>query len=135
MRRPVALLCLPLSALALSACAHTVSTSAFKGAQQQAAQAVANLQSDATAAEQKKICANDLAGPLVARLGGTKGCEKAIKTQLAEIDSLEVTVESVQVASDGTSATAQVKSIHEGKNKPSSVLLVKEDSKWKVAGL
>jgi hypothetical protein len=135
MRRPVALLCLPLSALALGACARTVSTSAFKGAELQAAQAISNLQSDATAAEQKKICANDLAAPLVARLGGKKGCERAIKTQLAEIDSLEVTVESVAVAADGTTATAQVKSVHEGKTKPSSLALVKEGSKWKVAGL
>lgn len=135
MRRLPALLCLPLSALALGACARTVSTSAFKGAQQEAAQAISNLQSDATTAEQKKICTNDLAAALVARLGDTRGCEKAIKAQLAEVDSLEVSVESVHVASSGTSATAQVKSIHEGKTKASAVSLVKEGRKWKVAGL
>ncbi len=135
MRRPLALMCLPLTALALAGCGSTVSTSAFKGAEQQVAQTIANLQADATAAEQGKICADDLAGALVARLGGAKGCEAAIKSQLQQVDSLEVSVLSVDVAPAGTTATAQVKSIHEGKSRPSAVSLVKEGGKWKISGL
>lgn len=135
MRRPLALLCLPLTALALAGCGNTVSTSAFKGAEQQVAQTIANLQADATAAEQGKICADDLAAAVVRRLGGAKGCEAAIKSQLQQVDSLEVSVQSVAVAPSGTTATAQVKSIHEGKSRPSAVSLVKEGGKWKISGL
>jgi len=135
MRRPLALLCLPLSALALSACGNTVSTAAFKGTPHEVAQTIANLQSDATTVEEKKICADDLASAVVTRLGGTKGCEKAIKNQLAEITNLEVRVESVKVASGATTATAAVRSVHEGKSKAGTLSLVKEGRKWKISGL
>jgi hypothetical protein len=135
MRRLPVLLCWPLLALGLTACAGAVSTSSFKGAQHEVAQTISNLQSDATAAEQKKICANDLAGSLVERLGGSKGCEAAIKTQLAEVDSLEVSVQSVTLAAGGATAVAEVKSIHSGKTEPSTVSLVREGGRWKISGL
>jgi hypothetical protein len=135
MRRLPALLCLPSLALALSACASTVSTASFKGQQHEVAQTISNLQADATAGEQKKICANDLSVAVVNKLGGTKGCEEAIKKQLAEIDSLEVSVQSVKLAAGGASATAAVRSVYEGKKRPSSVSLVKEAGKWKISAL
>jgi hypothetical protein len=135
MRRPLALLCLPLSALALTACGSTATSAGFKGEEHNAAQTIANLQSDATAAEQKKICANDLAAAIVTRLGGAKGCEAAIKSQLAEVDNLEASVKSVQLAASGKTATAQVKSIREGRTVTSAVALVKEAGKWKIAGV
>jgi hypothetical protein len=134
MRRPFALLGLPLSALALAACGTSVSTSAFKGPAHEVAQTISNLQADATAGEQGKVCADDLAAALVAKLGGKKGCEAAIKSQLAQVDSLETSVESVEVAASGTTATATVKSIHEGKSRPSGVSLIKEAGKWKLSG-
>jgi copper chaperone CopZ len=127
--------CAPLSAVVLGACASTVSTSAFKGGEQTVAQTVANLQTDATASEPKKICADDLAASVVSRLGGSAHCEAAIKTQLAEIDSMEVSVKSIHIAADQTSATAEVKSIHEGKGKLQKLSLVKEAGKWKISGL
>ncbi|HTD09163.1 MAG TPA: hypothetical protein VK680_09760 [Solirubrobacteraceae bacterium] len=135
MRRLPALLCLSALALALSACASTVATDSFKGRQHDVAQTIANLQADATAGEQKKICANDLAAAVVSRLGGTKRCEEAIKKQLTEIDSLTVSVQSVKLAAGGTSATAAVTSVYEGKKRPSSVSLVKESGKWKISAL
>ena len=135
MHRPLVLLCLPLSALALTACGSTVSTAGFKGAQHEVAQTIANFQAAATAAEEKKICTEDLAAPLVARLGGTKRCEAAIKSQLTEVDSLEALVESVTLGPGGKTATAQVKSVHEGKKATSTVVLVDEGGKWKISGL
>jgi hypothetical protein len=135
MRRLLTLICLPPCVLALSACGSTVSTSAFKGEQHEVAQTISNLQADATAGEQKKICADDLAAAIVARLGGTKGCEEAIKKQLAEIDSLTVTVQSVKLAGAETRASATVTSVYEGKTRPSTVSLVKEAGKWKVSAL
>jgi hypothetical protein len=135
MPRPLAILCLPLSALALAACGSTVSTSSFKGEQREVAQTVSNFQAAATTVEQKKICTEDLAAALVARLGGTKGCEAAIKSQLTEVDSLEASVQSVTLGAGGKTATAQVKSIREGKKATSALTLVKEGGKWKISGV
>ena len=135
MRRLLALPCVPLSALVLAACGSTTTTAPFKGEKHEVAQTIANLQADATAAEQKKICANDLAAAVVTRLGGTKRCEAAIKSQLAEVDNLETTIKSVDVTSIGKAASAQVKSIHEGKTATSTVSLVKEGGKWKISSV
>jgi hypothetical protein len=133
MTRIPALLGVPLAALALAACGTKVSTSSFKGEQQLVAQTIANLQSDATAGEEKKICADDLAAAVVTRLGGAKRCESTIKSQLSEIDSLEVNIQSIKIA--GAGASASVKSTYEGKTRPTTVSLVKEAGKWKIAGL
>lgn len=122
-------------ALALAACGTTVSTSGFTGQKRQVAQTIANLQSHATASEEKKICEQDLAGALVKRLGGAKRCEAAIKEQLAQVDNLEVAVLSVTLGAAGKTASARVKSIHEGKARPASLSLVKEGGKWRIAGL
>ena len=135
LRRASALLCLPLLAAGLVACGSTVSTAGFKGEQHTIAQTISNLQSDATAADQKKICTSDLASAVVSRLGGLKGCEAAIKRQLVEIDSLEVSVQSITLGAGGASATARVKSIYGGKSAFRTVTLVKEGGKWKVSGL
>ena len=54
--------------LGLYACGSAVSTTNFKGEQRQVAQAISNLQSDATATDQQKLCSNDLAASVVARL-------------------------------------------------------------------
>src|ERR1700733_1991758 len=124
MRRLPALLCLPPLALPLSACASAVSTPSFKGPQHEVAQTIANLQADATAGEQKKICVNDLAAPVVSRLGGTAGGEKSVKSQVAEVDSLEVSVQTVQLTSAASNATAHVKSTYGGKSKVVTVSLV-----------
>jgi hypothetical protein len=134
-KRALALLCVAAAALALAACGSTVSTASFKGEQHAVAQAIANLQSDATASEQKKVCANDLAASVVSRLGGSKGCEKALKAQLAEIDSLEASVKSIQIAAGGSAATATVKSTYAGKSRTGSVSLVKEGKSWKIAAV
>jgi hypothetical protein len=134
MRRPLTSLCLLLCAPLLAACgtAGSTSTTGFTGVKREVAQGIASLQSDAASVEQKKICAEDLAASVVRRLGGTKDCEAAIKRQLDQVDELEVSVESVNVS--GSTATATVKSIHEGKSKLSTVSLVKEGHTWKVAG-
>ncbi len=135
MRRPLALLCLLMCAVALAACGSTVSTAGFTGEQHAVAQTISNLQADATAGEPKKICADDVTAVVVTRLGGVKGCEAAIKSQLAEVDSLEASVQSVRVAAGASSATAEVTSTREGKKSPGTVSLVKEGGKWKIAGV
>jgi hypothetical protein len=133
-----ALLFVPLLAVGLSACAKTVSTSGLSGESKQVAERIKDLQSDVTAGEQKKICQNDLASTVVARLNTAKGgCQQAIKDQLAEIDSFEVTIDSVALGgtSAARTATARVKSVYSGKKRTSTLSLVKERGKWKLSAL
>jgi hypothetical protein len=135
-KRAATLLCAPALALGLSACAATVSTSNFTGDAKAAAETIKDLQSNVTAGDNKKICENDLASAVVKRLASSSGgCQEAIKKQLAEIDSVELTVESIKVS--GTTATAKVKSIYAGKKKLSTMSLSKEragaKSKWKIS--
>jgi copper chaperone CopZ len=135
-KRAAALLCAPALALGLSACAATVSTSGLTGSSKAAAETVKDLQSNVTAGDNKKICENDLASVVVKRLASTAGgCQEAVKKQLAEIDSVELTVESVKVS--GTTATAEVKSVYSGKKKFSTMTLTNEGgaskSKWRIS--
>jgi hypothetical protein len=130
-KRAAVLLCAPALALGLSACAATVSTSGLKGEAKAAAETIKDLQSNVTAGEQKKICEDDLSSAVVKSLGGSDGCQEAIKKQLGEISAVELTVESVQAS--GATATAKVKSIYSGKKTISTMTLVKEGKKWKIA--
>jgi hypothetical protein len=138
------LACAALAALVLEACAQTVSTASFKGEAHTVAQTLANLQSDVTAGNDQKICADDLASAVVKRLDASRGgCKQAIKGQLDEVDSLELTVHSVLVhAATGASsssahptASAIVTSVYAGKTKAGTVALVKEGGKWKISGV
>jgi Domain of unknown function (DUF4878) len=131
MRRLRAPACV-LLCLALAACGTATVSSKFKGEEHEVAQTVSNLQSAVASSEQKKVC-EYLAASVVARLGGTKGCEQAIKEQLKEIDNTELEAESVKI--DGEQATATVKSVYGGKKRQSTVTLVKQNGKWKIASL
>jgi len=121
-------------ALGLSACGSTTSSSSFKGEDSAVAQAITNMQSDATAGSYQKVCANDLAGAVQARLKASgDDCQKALKSQLSEIDNFELTVKSVAVSGD--TATARVQSTYSGKVGLGTLSLVKEGSHWKVSGV
>jgi hypothetical protein len=79
-----------------------------------------------------------LAASVVTPLNRVRGgCTQAIKNQLAEIDSFELSIKAVHSPTPGTPprATATVKSIYAGKSRPSTVSLVKEAGRWKVSGL
>lgn len=117
----------------LAACGETASTSGFSGESQKVAQSVADFQTDASANDQKKLCENDLAATLTNQLRGAGGCQAAIKDQLKDIDSLNLTIESVAVT--GSSALARVKSTYSGKSAITTLKLVKEGSHWKVSGI
>jgi hypothetical protein len=125
-KRALALLCAPLLALALSACAKTVSTSGLSGESKEVAETIKNLEADVTAGEQKKVCQNDLASTLVTRLSSAKGgCQQAI------------TVDSVALGGTPAARTAiaRVKSVYSGNKRPSTLSLVKESGKWKISAL
>jgi copper chaperone CopZ len=135
--RPVSalpLLCLALLSIAIGACGSAVSTGSFKGEEHAVAQAISDLQSNVSALDQAKVCSDDLSSALVARLDvAAGGCKKALETQMKEIDSFEAKVESVQI--NGSTATARVKSVYEGKQRIATLTLVKEDGKWKISGV
>jgi hypothetical protein len=120
-------------ALGIAACGETASTSGFKGESHNVAQTVSNLQADATAGDQKKLCENDLAATLTVRLRSAGGCQTVMKNQLAEIDALNMTIESIAV--NGARATARVKSTYSGKSRLATLTLVKEGSHWKISGI
>lgn len=124
-----------LAAPALAACGTAVSTSGFKGEQHAVAQKVSDLQADATASDQKKICANDLSATVLSRLGGRSGCERVIKKRLSEIENLDVTIDSVKLAPGASTATATVRSTYAGKKRATTLTLVKEGGGWRVSGL
>jgi hypothetical protein len=135
-KRALALSSTVLIALGLSACAKTVSTSGLSGEAKDAAETIKNLQSDVTAGDQKKVCDNDLAKALATKLSSSKGgCQLALKEQLAEIDSLELNIDTVQVTSPAHAATATVTSVYAGKKRKSTLSLVKEGNKWKISAL
>jgi uncharacterized lipoprotein YehR (DUF1307 family) len=134
-KRALVLLIAALLAVGVTACASTTSTSSFKGENHAVAQAIANLQTEAAAGEAKKICASLLASAVTARLNSAhEGCTQALKGQLAQVDTPELTVQEVQQYS-ATSAGAQVKSTYAGKSKVRTMTLVKEAGKWKISKL
>lgn len=133
--RPMAFATTALAALTMTACgASTVSTGSFSGEAKAVAQRISNFQSDATALNEQKLCQNDLASVVLARLRAAGGkCESALKTQLGEVDVFELKVESIAVT--GRKASARVKSTWSGKSVVSKLQLVKEGSAWKIAAL
>lgn len=133
-RRLLVLPCVLALSLGLSACAKTASSAGLKGSAKDAAETIKNFQTHVTAGDEKKICEEDLSKTLVSKLGASRGgCEEAMKNQLKEVDSFEVTIEAMQTTA--TTATAHVKSIYSGKSRKGILTLVKEGSKWKISGL
>jgi hypothetical protein len=121
-------------ALGLGACGTAVSTGSYKGASKAVVQRISDFQTDVTASEAKKLCANDLAHAVQARLQAAgSDCVQALKKQLGAIQNFELTVKSIAV--HGASATARVSSTWSGKQRTSSMQLVKEGGVWKITAL
>jgi hypothetical protein len=127
------ILCAPALVLALASCGEAVSTGSFKGEGHNVAQTLSDFQKDATAGDQAKLCQHDLAAKLTSGLKGKGGCQSALKSQLKQVDALNLTVESIAVK--GTSAQARVKSTWSGKNRITTLSLVREGVRWKISGV
>ena len=121
-------------AIGLGACGTSVSTGSYKGPSKAVVQRISDFQTDVTASEEKKLCANDLARAVQTRLQAAgSNCVQALKKQLGAIQNFELTVKSIAV--HGTSATARVSSTWSGKQRTSTMQLVKEGGAWKIAAL
>jgi Putative lumazine-binding len=128
-----ATLALALAASAIGGCGETASTGSFRGESHAVAQAIADLQSNVSARDEKKLCQNSLAAAVTMRLARAGGsCQTALKNQLLQIDATGVTIQSIAV--HGNSARARVKSTYSGRNAITTLTLVKEGSRWKIAG-
>jgi hypothetical protein len=131
LRHAAVVLCGLAFAVGLAACGETTSTSKFTGESHDVAQTLSDFQGNVTAREQKKLCENDLAASVTKRLQSVGGCQAVLKKQLVQLDSTNLTIESVSVS--GATATAKVKSTYSGKSRVTTVSLVKEGSRWKIA--
>lgn len=119
-------------ALGLSACGQTSSTGSYKGESQKVAQTITNFQGDATSVNASKVCSRDLAASVVKKLASDGStCKKALESQLREIDTYSLTVESISV--HDAAATAKVKSTWSGKEKVHELSFVKEGGRWKIS--
>jgi hypothetical protein len=121
-----------LLAVTLAACGGAVSTGSFKGPSKAVAQRISDFQSDVTARDEKKLCGRDLASAVQTRLraaGST--CVEAFKKQLGAVDDFELSISSIAV--HGSNATARVKSTWSGKQRTTTMQLVREGGAWKIA--
>jgi hypothetical protein len=127
-----------LATLALGACGSSNDDSAedFAGERRVVAAAVEDLQEAGRKGDAGKICRELLASAVTTRLNrGADDCEAAVKRQIEDADTFELTVESVQIT--GTRATARIKSTggEDDKDRFDTLVLVKERSSWRVADL
>jgi hypothetical protein len=134
-RRGGALVLAALLATGAAGCAtSTVATGSYKGESAAVAQRIASFQTDLTAGEEKKLCDKDLARAVETRLRAAGGdCVQALKKQLGAILNYELTVKSIAVR--GASASARVSSTFSGKQRTSTLTLVKEGGAWRSAAV
>jgi hypothetical protein len=105
----------------------------FKGEQQLVANTVEDLESAANKGDQDTICADLLAHDIVDRLDARGGCRKTVDSALKDADTSNLTVQFVQI--QGTTATARVKAETGKKDRITTLRLVKQDGRWKIASL
>jgi hypothetical protein len=126
--------------LGVTACGTTTSTSNnFTGDSHDVAQTISDLQTNAQNHDGAKICSDDLASTLVAKLNASgTPCATVIKNQLNEVDTFSLSVPTAPAINTTTvppTATARVKSTSAGKDHFDTVTLVKEGSSWKISGI
>jgi hypothetical protein len=127
-------------AAALSAlgagCGPATSTSTFHGEEHAVAQTVSEFQSNANSRNQAHICTHIITAELRRRLATPhRSCAKALEEQLAQVDNFNISIEPGGISVRGQRATARVKSTWSGKEAPSTLELVKEAGRWRIAAL
>jgi hypothetical protein len=124
-----------LATAALAGCGPaTVNTGSFHGESRAVAERLSSFAHHASEGSQKKICGEDLARTLVARVAASGiSCTEAIKEQLKDVEDLTLEIKSIAV--HGKSASALVQSTWSGKLRPANMSLVREGREWRIAGL
>ena len=106
----------------------------FSGEEASVASTIGAFQSDAQSRDGGKLCKDVLDPALAAKLkdsGG--GCSHVVGNQLNTIENYDLTVESVSVT--GTTATARVRTISNGKTHFDTLQLTKVGNSWRLSGL
>jgi hypothetical protein len=132
---------LPPAALVLAVlaggCASSTSsdsTGDFRGEQRLVATTVEDLESAASDGDEGKICRELLARSVVDRLARNgRTCRQTVDDALKDADTSDLTVRSVQV--DGARASAAVEEDRGKADRVSTVRLVKEAGRWRIATL
>ena len=122
----------------VAGCQPTASSSTnvskFKGEQRQVAQTVADLRSAANDGKYDRICNELLAKALAGRIGAHgRACPDAVHEAIRDADGIDMSVQSVQIT-DGR-ATARVKLETGKKDRTTTLGLVREGGRWRIAAL
>jgi hypothetical protein len=130
-------LCALLAAAAVAGCAPSSSSNQaddFSGTQKDVAETIDDLSSAARSSDEKEICSTLLARDLVRKLDAAQGrCSGAISDQLDTINDADIDIRSIQVSGD--TATARVVTEFDGNDRVSTLRLVRDAGRWRVAGL
>ena len=120
--------------IGLAGCAPSGGTGVDTGRFQGDAKAVAQTLDDFSAAGRKKdgqrACAELLSHRRVDALDKAAGCRKAMEDQFGDADVFKLDVKSIQVSGDR--ASARVLSDFDGHQRASTILLVREDRRWRL---
>jgi hypothetical protein len=137
--RPVRpLIALPVAALATIALAagcapqtssSSNSTSKFRGAQRDAAQAVEDVEAAANDGDGAKICRDLISASLRQRLAQHGACASVVKEAIKDADSVGMKVDGVRIAGD--KATARVTFETGKKDRTATIGLVREGGRWR----
>lgn len=122
-------------ALGVAACGTTSSGGGnYTGVKGEVAKAISSFESNATANNPKNVCKENIAASVGKRLEASGStCLKAMTSQLRQIDTFTMTVESISV--EGDTASAKVKSTWYGKQRVNTLSFVKEEGSWKLSAL
>jgi phosphopantetheine adenylyltransferase len=132
--RHLAALVLALAAL-LAGCGGATTDSAgdFKGAEQDVARTIEDLEEAGQEDEPRRICQALLAKDVVQRIEESGGdCTKAVDKALDQADTFTLTVESVRVTGDTARARVETGADEE---KIETLELVREDDAWRISSL
>ena len=138
-RHPVrrAVLGLCLLAAALAGCgpsSTTDNTKDFEGAKKDVAQAIDDFAEAARKSDEKQICTSLLSRALVTKLdAGRTTCASAVADQLDAAGDHKIDIKAIAVT--GESARASVVSQVSGHDRRQTLLLVREDDRWRLNGL
>lgn len=132
--RPVTVLCLLAVALAGCGAAPRDSAQDFKGDERSVAAVVERLETSARDDKPGTVCTRLLSSTLLAALRkqGTN-CRTGVREAFRDADSLELTVDDVEIR--GTKATAQVKHRSRSDEKTATLEFAREGSSWKISSL
>ena len=136
--RPLLFVLVALTAAVLGGCTQSTtskdSSGKFRGDQRLVANAIEDFQSAASKGDQGKVCRDQLAQSLRARLSrGPGGCLATVDAALKDADTFDLTVQSVRIT-DGR-ATARVQEDTGDRTRTVTLGLVKEGPGWKLAQL